>query len=294
MTHPRFSMSVLRTAALLLVAWLMAGCAITVKRPANNEVVLLPAPADVVVTSNASFTNLRVAIDGTDVSGQMTMTGTSQAGGQFTLPAGNHTVTASANVSCWFCTGGVSASSDSRSFVVANQSVCARNGILPITLGPDIVTVGHTPGRREIAYRLQNNSDVILIIVDDAPGLSPTQMRLEVDIDPVGMTGYSGVTAPKIIEAWPSCHTGNRVGEVEGMMKPGIDIGTCQTLSSANDLRSGCTNTTTLVIDQATTSELWLRKPGILGIWGDAEGIDSSIWQAFGGRSLRFIWRYSP
>jgi hypothetical protein len=46
-----------------------------------------------------------------------------------------------------------------------------------------------------------------------------------------------------------------------------------------------------MLLDRSTTSELWLRKPGFGGIWTDAEGIDSSIWNAFGGRSVRFIWR---
>jgi hypothetical protein len=44
-----------------------------------------------------------------------------------------------------------------------------------------------------------------------------------------------------------------------------------------------------MLLNQSTTSELWLRKPGFVSIWGAPETIDSSIWQAFGGRSGRFI-----
>jgi hypothetical protein len=62
--------------------------------------------------------------------------------------------------------------------------------------------------------------------------------------------------------------------------------------SAANDFRSGCTTTQTMLLDRSTTDELWLRKAGFLGFWNDAEAIDSSICEAFGGRSVRFIWRY--
>jgi hypothetical protein len=69
-------------------------------------------------------------------------------------------------------------------------------------------------------------------------------------------------------------------------------LSSCQPLSAANDSRSGCTSTQTMVIDQSMASELWLRKPGFLGVWYDVEGIDQSMWQIFGGRSLRFIWLF--
>jgi hypothetical protein len=45
-----------------------------------------------------------------------------------------------------------------------------------------------------------------------------------------------------------------------------------------------------MLIDQATTSELWLGKQGTFGNWDAAEGIDASMWPVFGGRRLRFIW----
>ena len=111
-------------------------------------------------------------------------------------------------------------------------------------------------------------------------------MRVELDIDP-----FNGVTRGKAVEAWSFC-LGSRAGLVEASMVGGVNVGTaCDSLTAANDFRSGCTNTQTMLLNQSTTSELWLRKPGFLGIWHNAEAIDSSIWQAFGGRSVRFIWR---
>jgi len=113
-------------------------------------------------------------------------------------------------------------------------------------------------------------------------------MRVELDIDP-----NNGVTWNKAIEAWGFCRSGSRVGVVEASMVGGINVGAvCADIDSINDFRSGCTNTQTMLLDRSTTSELWLRKPGFWGIWTDAEGIDSSIWNAWGGRSVRFIWRF--
>ena len=168
--------------------------------------------------------------------------------------------------------------------------VCARSGGAPvITLPADLIVVGQQPGRRRIAYFLKNKPDTLLIIVDDDPTLGPNEMRVELDIDPV-----NNVTSNKAIEAWGVCRRGNRVDLVEASMIGGINTGTaCRDLTPENDFRSDCTRTQTMLLNSSTTRELWLRKPGFAGIWTDAEAIDSSIWQAFGGRSVRFIWRFN-
>ncbi len=263
------------------------GCSITVRTPANNATVT--SPARVVVTGNASFSNLMVSVDGTDFSNLMVATNSSRSQGDLPLAVGLHTITATASVPCWYCGGGTTTSTNTRSFVVvsANTSVCARSGGAPvIALASSLATVGQTPGRKQIGYQLQNG-DGILIIVDDAPGLLPTQMLVEVDLDPA-----RGVTKSKMIEAWGFCQTGAMVGSVSSGIAGGFNVGVvCNSLSAANDFRSGCTTPTApMMIDQATTSELWLRKQGTFGNWDYAEAIDQSIWQTFGGRHLRFIW----
>jgi len=155
-----------------------------------------------------------------------------------------------------------------------------------ITLASSLSSAGQQPGRQQIGYQLQNGEG-ILIIVDDAPGLLPTQMLVEVDLDPA-----RGVTKSKMIEAWGFCQTGSMVGSVTSGIPFTVNVGnTCAVLSAANDFRSGCTTpNAAMMIDQATTSELWLRKQGSLGNWDYVEAIDQSIWQVFGGRRLRFIW----
>jgi len=272
---------------LIVIAFGLSGCSITVQTPANNATVT--SPAHTVVTGNASFSNLIVSVDGTDFSTLMTSTGSGRAQGDLPLPTGLHTITATATVPCWYCGGGSTLSSNSRSFVVvsANTKVCARSGGAPvITLATSLATVGQQPGRQQIGYRLQNG-DGILILVDDAPGLLPTQMLVEVDLDP-----FKGVTKSKMIEAWDFCQAGSVVSAASSGIAGGFNVGVaCDALTAANDFRSGCTTPTpAMLINQGTTSELWLRKQGTFGNWDYAEAIDQSMWQVFGGRRLRFIW----
>lgn len=281
------ALQTLRAFLLTGVAFALDSCAITIERPTNNATIPLPT-TNVVVTGNASFTGLRVTVDGADVSNLMTSTGASRATGALNLPLGPHTITASAAVSCWYCPSRSTQSSSTRSFVVVsgNTQTCARSSGPPvITLDPNLANVGQQPGRQQIGYQLQSG-DGVLIIVDDAPGLLQTQMLVEVDIDP-----NRGVTTSRKIEAWSFCQ-GSTVNAVQAGMAGGFSEGVvCNPLTAANDFRSGCTTfSPPMLLNQATTSELWLRREPTPGIWNTAEGIDQSIWRVFGGRRLRFIW----
>ncbi|WDT79297.1 MAG: hypothetical protein MPW14_19425 [Candidatus Manganitrophus sp.] len=108
------------------------------------------------------------------------------------------------------------------------------------------------------------------------------------DLDPVG-----GVTKSKRIEAWAFCQ-GSFVNAVAAGGAGGIGAGVvCNPLTPANDFRSGCTTfTAPMLITQANTDELWLRREPTPGVWNTAEGIDQSIWPVFGGRRVRFIWLF--
>lgn len=168
-------------------------------------------------------------------------------------------------------------------------SICSRTGGPPeIKLDDNVIRIGQEPGRQLIGYAMKNNVDALLIIVDDAPGLPKNQMRVELDIDP-----YNEVLQNKAIEAWGFCQRGSRVDVVEASILGGFGVGIASLpLNAGNDFRSNVTNSQTMVLDRSTTSELWFRKMGFLGIWSDAEVIDSSIWEAFSWRSVRFIWRF--
>jgi hypothetical protein len=203
----------LRKFLLVVVAVALGGCTISVERPANNARVTLPTATRVVVTGNASFTALRVSIDGTDVSPLMSFTGSSRAQGDFMLPPGLHTVRASARVRCWYCGGGTAQTSDMTDFVVVSGptgAVCARGGPPIIAVDPNLATAGQQPGRQRIGYFLQNG-DYVEIFVDDAPGLLRTQMLVEVDMDPAP---FGGVTKSKRIDAWRFCQAGSPLNAV--------------------------------------------------------------------------------
>lgn len=271
----------------MVLAVMLPGCAITIQQPANNASVTSPARA--VVTGNAAFSGLRVSVNGNDVSNQMMPTSPSRAEGDLSLPLGLNTITATATVPCWYCSGGSTQSTDSKSFVAVsgNARVCARSASPPvISLDPQLASVAQSPGRKFIGYQLRNGIG-ILIIVDDAPGLLKTQMLVEVDLDPA-----RGPMDGKMIEAWDFCQTGSAINAVTTRMDGGFGEGViCNGLSAANDFRSGCTlNSPPMLINQATTKELWLRRSGFFGILTNVEAIDQSIWQVFGGRRLRFIW----
>jgi hypothetical protein len=150
--------------------------------------------------------------------------------------------------------------------------------------------VGRTIGRQLIAYYLKNNIDELLIIVDDQPGLLATQMFVTVDVDPV----LAGVVFDKAIDAWPFCHFGSQpLSTVTAYRNPAAPV--CNPLTASDNYISGCTTTLPpMLLDQSTTGELVLRK--IIPfqnppLWNPVEAIDASIWQAFGGRAVRFIWR---
>lgn len=184
---------------LVVIVGALGGCAeITIQKPANNSVIALPSKTKVVVTGSALYTGLEVTVDGVDVSGQMASTGSTSDEGDIALAAGPHTVTASANVRCSYCSGGENHSTDTKSFIVSSgPQTCIRVGGPPvITLNSGQIAVGQTPGRQLIGWQLQNGWDAVLIVVEDAPGLLRNQMRVEIDIDPV-----NGVTDEKQLEA---------------------------------------------------------------------------------------------
>lgn len=103
---------------LVLTAVTLGGCAIGVERPANNETIALPTATKVVITGNASYTGLRVTVDGNDVTSQIRSTGPRRDEGDLVLAAGPHTLTASADVRCWYCSGGTTRSTATNTFTV--------------------------------------------------------------------------------------------------------------------------------------------------------------------------------
>lgn len=97
------------------------GCAIQIQQPADNAIV--PTPTAVVISGNAVYHNLKVLANGRDVTSQMTSQGGNAHSGSVSLPQGSNSLQASADVNCWFCTGGRTHSSVVRNFVVLSTNM---------------------------------------------------------------------------------------------------------------------------------------------------------------------------
>ncbi|MCW5799931.1 MAG: hypothetical protein KIT40_15650 [Nitrospira sp.] len=264
---------------------------IEIMKPAHNLTLVDPTTPKLVLNQN-NATNLLIRTDeGTshqrEVTGLMS-TNLSTLMADLGVPVGTHTVTAHGDVPCWYCTGGTRHVRASHTFTLLPAvAPCTRtDGNLVRTIPASGITVGQQPGRQTIATPLLNGTDSVLITIDDAPDLQQNQIRVELDLNP-----DQGVDWNKAIEAWGACRTGSRVALAEASMQGGFGVGViCTPLSDRNDFRSGCTKTQTILLNRNTTGELLLRKPGFAGIWQDVEVFDSSIWAAWGGRSVRFIW----
>ena len=99
----------------------LCACAgLQLQAPAADAVVMLPATTHVVVTTSGSVSNVTVAVDGGDVTGQVPYSAASGTYvGDLTLTPGLHTAVASGDAWCWYCTGQQYRASDSKTFCVA-------------------------------------------------------------------------------------------------------------------------------------------------------------------------------
>jgi hypothetical protein len=168
--------------------------------------------------------------------------------------------------------------------------VCGNaSGAPEVVLTPAQIAVAQRPGRQLIG--LVSGSNGLLIVVDDAPGLPYSSVDVELDIDPT-----FGVSQ-KALEFWTACR-GSRANWIEAWPLGGFGVGVvCAPLSATNNFRSGCTQSgKTRIVRNSPwgrgITEFWFRKPGWFGALYDAFVIDASFWSAFGGRSVRFIWRF--
>ncbi|MCC6967362.1 MAG: hypothetical protein IT391_13905 [Nitrospira sp.] len=264
---------------------------IEIMKPAHNLSLVDPTTPKLILNQN-NATNLLIRTDeGTshqrEVTGLISLS-PSTLMADLGVPIGPHTVTAHGDVPCWYCTGGTRHVRVSHTFTLlpATASCTRADGNLVRTIPASGIAAGQRPGRQTIATPLLNGTDSMVIIIDDAPDLQQNQIRLELDLNP-----DQGVGGTKAIEAWGSCRSGPRVNVTEAYMLGSFGVGAiCTPLSDRNDFRSGCTRPQTILLDQSTTGELLLRKQGTFWFWHDVEVFDSSIWAAWGGRSVRIIW----
>ena len=178
-THPRQALQVL---LLVMIAVGLGGCAIGIQQPANNATITLPSKTKVVVTGNASYTGLKVTVDGIDFSSQMVSMGPSSDEGNLSLAAGTRTITASAEVYCWYCTGAKTQSTATNAFTVVGPPP------------PQVGAVGLTLAQPTLVLERGKSAGVQVMITRTAPFTG------DIDITTSGLppTGVSQ-TALKIL-----------------------------------------------------------------------------------------------
>lgn len=98
---------------------LVTGCAINLQQPAPGATAM--EVTTVVVTGNATYTDLKVDVDGRDFTAYIMANGSQRHDGALPVLAGSHRLTASADVYCWYCTGSITHSVDTRNFTVVNN-----------------------------------------------------------------------------------------------------------------------------------------------------------------------------
>ena len=112
--------STLLLPAALAAASLTACSKVEISTPAADAVVPLPGSTHVVVTSSRSISNVKLAVDGTDMSNQIAyLPATGNYEANLTLAGGMHTAVASADAYCSYCTGQSYRSSDTKTFCVS-------------------------------------------------------------------------------------------------------------------------------------------------------------------------------
>ncbi len=170
--------------------------------------------------------------------------------------------------------------------------ICGTASGVVIALSPAVIAVAQRPGRQLIGLQATpDGHNALSIVVDDAPGLPYSSVDVELDIDPT--FGVSN----KSLEFWTACR-GSLVNWIEAWPLGGFGVGVaCLPVTANNNFRSGCTQSGKTRIFRNSPwgrgiTEFWFRKPGWWGAMNDAFVIESSFWNAFGGRSVRFIWRF--
>lgn len=110
----------------------LCACSFQIKEPSDGSVVTIPTPTSTtkVVLTGSNYTLTKVTADGTDVTGQMVDKGSNTFEGDLNIAPGTHTIVANADVSCFYCIGGQSHVTDTKTFCV---EVAGATVAMPMT-----------------------------------------------------------------------------------------------------------------------------------------------------------------
>jgi hypothetical protein len=107
-------------------AAVLSGCSsFRLSEPGNGAIIRRPSNTTVVVWAAPSMSGLTVKVDGADVSNQINYVSDQQSQGDLSLPLGRHSITAEADVSCWYCDHRTYHYSETHAICVGEQSIGA-------------------------------------------------------------------------------------------------------------------------------------------------------------------------
>jgi hypothetical protein len=156
-TARMFRTAALRLTATVAVTFLCA-CSggLKIESPAADAVIVAPAATHVVVTeSGRGVTNFRLAVDGNDVSSQATY-GSGKYVANLTVALGTHTVVASGDGYCSYCTGQIYQVNDNKTFFVVSTSPLTSKTIF--ALGDNLSWTSNI-GPRKVDVATDNGTD---------------------------------------------------------------------------------------------------------------------------------------
>lgn len=107
-------------------AVLSACSSFSIKEPQKDAIIKAPSNTKVIVIARPSMSALSVQVDNLnrvqDVTNQFRPVSAKESTGDISLPAGNYTITAQAEVPCWYCSRGNQTTWSQTSFCVASES----------------------------------------------------------------------------------------------------------------------------------------------------------------------------
>jgi len=286
--RPTFLCYPLQTFLTVAAAAALAACSVSIQEPAQNAIVTLPSPASttkVVVTGNATYTGLKVTVDGVDFSNQMVSKASDRDEGDLSLLAGIHTLGASAEVYCWYCTGSKTQSTDTHTFLVVPPEgglpSCARFN--PIGISPPEVLSSNDLLKALFSVKLAN----------------PTKQTIVVGFSTPSQKDVWGITIEESVQ--PSLQSNealvvlsNQVGS--GWEKEMLTVNGNNCLMTgqlahvaggavSNEIKITTADTTTLVFSKPVAFTPITVRWVDVAVWSEP-----AFWAAFGGKRITFKW----
>jgi hypothetical protein len=191
---------------------------------------------------------------------------------------GTHTLVASAEVYCWYCTGSKTQSTDWHTFLVVPPE-----GGLPSCLGnigaPDPEVISSNDALQKLfSFKLANPTKQTSVWAVATPSQKDIwRMTIEESVQPLQSDEALVVLGNEVKSGWEK-----QIVTVNG--------NNCKMTGQLANVMGGSVSTD-IKITKADTTTLLFRKPVFLGLWQDvAVWSEPAFWAVFGGKKTTFTW----